>query len=167
MPAGGISTFDGNPNAQVPTSVGYRPGAPDFNGAALVDDTVYPPDPQTMPTAALFNTIDWTIVSLGKMCEVGTFAVTAGSSPIMTSWQTAANLITTNPFTLIRNGVGDYTIEWAANTFPITGQPRAWLNAILGAHAYAIGIINLLTGVRVTTVIDGALADIPFSVALY
>lgn len=170
MPAPGQSTFDGNPNANPPTIVGYRPGLPDFNGGALTDDGRFPPDPSTMPTAALFNTIAAMLVSLGRASHVGGFAITAGASPVMSSWWAAGNNIASgsNPFSITKNGPGDYSITWPAGLFPTTGQPHAWLNVQLtGGHSVSIGAVWIANGVRVTTTQDTTLTDLNFSVALF
>jgi hypothetical protein len=167
MPAPGISTFDGNPNANPATTVGYRPGAPDFNGCALQDDPVQPPDPTTMPTAAQQNTLGAQHVSVGKMIACATFGVNASASPTLQYWQTAANLIVSNPFTITRVGPGHYQITWPANTFPLIGWPQCNLVFIGGAHNYGIQCAYISNGVEVTTQQDGVLTDLNFRIELY
>lgn len=168
MPAGGISTFDGNPKTSPATTQGYRPGSSDFNGAALQNKASNPPDPSTMPTAELLNTMSLELVSIGKMIPVAFISVNAGGSPTTAYWSTAANNIGSNPFTVTRNGAGDYSITYAAGTLPTpAAQPAATLNVQLGAHNYAIGAINITNGIRVTTTEDGALTDLNFTAFLY
>jgi hypothetical protein len=168
MPAGGISTFDGNPNASPVVTAGYRPGVADFNGAALTNDPVNPPDPATMPTAPLFNTIDLLLVSACKMIPTALISVVAGASPTVAFWSTAANLIVANPFTVTRNSVGNYSITYAAGTLPTpTAQPEAALNVLLAAHSYSIGAVNVANGVQVTTTQDGALTDLNFTAKFF
>ncbi len=168
MPAPGASTFDGNPNATPPTTAGYRPGASDFNGAALKNLGTNPPDPATMPTAELFNTYSLCMTSVGKMVPVAFISINAGASPTTAFWSTAANLIVVNPFTVTRNSVGNYSITWPANTFPAAAaQPHAQLNVVLSANNYAIGAVNITNGVQVTTTQGGALADLNFTVWIY
>lgn len=168
MPAGGISTFDGNPETSPPTTTPYRPGSADFNGAALLDDPTYPPDPSTMPTANLFNTTDLLIVSLGKMVPVAFISVVAGASPTVAFWSTAANNIVGNPFTVTRTAAGNYSITTPANTLPApVSQPQGELNVVLGAHNYGVSAVNITNGVQVTTTQDGALADLNFTVRFW
>jgi hypothetical protein len=167
MPAGGISTFDGNPNATPAVTNGYRPGPSDFNGAALKDDPVNPPDPQTMPTSALLNGTELTLVSMGKAVAVGGIGINASATPTVAFFWIAANLVVGNPYNVVRNAAGDYSITWASNLLPIVGWPKPYLNVQLGAHEYAIGAVNITNGVRVTTVEDGALADLNFSVDFF
>jgi hypothetical protein len=174
MPAPGQSTFDGNPNLPTPTTQGYRPGAPDFNGAALVDLNTNPANAGTMPTSALLNTDSLQLVSVSRMIPWGAFDLIAGATPTLAFWRNAANNITSgsgtsgSPFTVTRNAAGDYSVTWATGQYPApVGQPRATLNAVLGAHNYGVGVTNITNGVRVTTTIDGALADINVGVDIF
>lgn len=168
MTAPGQSTFDGNPNATPAVSTGYRPGLSDFNGGALKDDPQYPPDPSTMPTSALFNTIAAMLVSMGKMVPTAFIGINAGASPTVAWWGTAANLIGANPFTVTRNSAGNYSITWTAGVLPnALGAPNAQINAVLGAHNYSIGTVNIANGVQVTTTEDGVLTDLNFTVWMF
>lgn len=162
MPAPGQSTFDGNPNANPPTTVGYRPGLSDFNGAALTDDPVNPPDPATMPTSAQQNTLGAMEVSFGKICPAGWFGITAGVSPVMSFFGTAANNTVGNPYTIARVGAGNYQITWAANTFPLVAGPKAYLNFLGGANTYSIEAVYIVNGVQITTQQGGVLTDLNF-----
>jgi len=168
MPSPGCSTFDGNPNLPTPTTAGYRPGAADFNGAALQDLGSNPPNPTTMPTAALLNTYSLQLESVSRMIPWGSISINAGSSPTVAFYRVAANNIATNPFTVTRNSVGNYSITYASGVFPgPVAQPTATINAVLGAHTYGIGAINISLGVQVTTVVDAAAADVNFTVDFF
>lgn len=168
MPAPNLSTWDGNPNTSPPTTTPYRPGTADFNGAGLTNDPVYPPNAATMPTAELFNTIGFLLTSIGKMVPNAFISVNAGASPTTAFWSTAANNILTNPFTITRNSVGNYTITVSANVLPApAAQSLAVLNVVLGAHNYSIGCVNVANGVQVTTTQDGALTDLNFTAWLF
>ncbi len=167
MPAPNQSTFDGNPNANPPTTSGYRPGLPDFNGAALTDDTQNPPDPQTMPVSFVWNTFAYLIVSICRMIPCASFALTPGVSPSILWWFTAALNIASNPFAITRNGAGDYSVTWAANLFPVQGSPKAYLNSLQGAHNVGIQAQNITNGVRIQTVQDAVLTDLPFTVDVF
>jgi hypothetical protein len=157
MPAPNKSTYDN----------GNRPTPSDFNGISLTNDPQFPPDPASQPTAELFNTWSFLLISAGKAVGVAGFAVNAGPSPSIASWWTAANLIASNPFNLVRNGVGDYSITWAANLFPIAGWPRAELNQLPISSTACIGAVNVTNGVRVQTTQGGALTDLPFSIEVF
>jgi hypothetical protein len=168
MPAPGCSTFDGNPNLPIPTTQGYRPGQDDFDGAEFEDLGSAPPNPRYIPSAGLTNTEGWQLISVSRMIPWGACDVAAGVGPTITNWRVAANNVTANPFTVVRNSVGNYSITTAAGVFPApVGNPRATITAILGAHSYSIGVVNIANGVQVTTTIDGALADISFGVDFF
>ena len=167
MPAPNGSTFDGNAQAVHPTTVGYRPGLSDFNGGALQDDPVNPPDPQTMPTSGLLNTLSAESVSYGKAVACAGIGINAGATPTVAFFWTAANLIASNPFTVTRNAAGDYSITFAANLLPITGWPKPYLNALIGATSCSIAAVNITNGVRVQVTQGGALTDLDFSVDFF
>jgi len=170
MPAPNGSTFDGNANTSPPTTAPYRPGVNDFNGAALQND-MRPgraPDPLTMPTAELFNSTAYMVVSACKMIPSASISVNAGASPTVAFWTTAANKITTNPFTTVRNAAGDYSITAPANTLPTPNAfPKASLAVALGAHNYGVSAVPITNGIRVTTTQDGALTDLSFRADFY
>lgn len=169
MPAGGISTFDGNPNLAIPTTQGYRPGDADFNGAALQDLGKAPPNPATMPTAALYNTYSKQLESVSRMIPYAVASVIAAVSPSIPFWRVAANNVTSNPFTLTRVGTGNYQLTLTNPAlFPsAVGQATASLNVVLGAHNYAIGVVNISNGVHITTTEDGVLTDLNFTAELF
>ena len=173
MPAPGTSTWDGNANLSPPVTAPYRPGAADFNGIALADSAVYPPNPRTMPTAALLNTWSAMAVMLGRLCQNLTMSVRyVSNAPVIDSFTTAptaaASLPAASTFTIARtaggSAFGDITITWPAGTFPAAlTQPKAYLNWALGPTSFSIGIVAVTNGVRVTTTQGNALVDLPFT----
>jgi hypothetical protein len=174
MPAPGQSSFDGNPNLATPTTQGYRPGPEDFDGAAFEDLGSDPPNQRVMESSDNENTKDWQLISVSRMIPWGSFSLIAGATPSLAYWRLASNLITSgtgtsgSPFTVVRNAAGDYSITYPTGKFPApVAQPGGTLNVVLGAHTYGIGVTNITNGVRVTTVVDGALADVNCTVDLY
>jgi hypothetical protein len=168
MPSPSQSTFDGNPNTSPPTTTPYRPGLDDFDGAQCIDDPSEPVETNDMPRSSCWNTFGYMLVSACKMIAVANISVTAGVSPTTAFWNTAANNIAANPFTITRNSVGNYSLTFTAGTFPApTSAARAFLNVLLGAHNYSIGCVNIANGVQVTTTQDGALTDLNFTVDLF
>jgi len=165
------STLDGNP--QLGITQGYRPTLAD-GGAILVDDTENPPDPETMPVSFAWNYFSAMLASVGRMIAVANFGLTAGVSPVFPFWQTGANLIENNPFSVYsRVGAGHYQIQWVSGTFPLIGAPKGYLNCTGGAHSYCITCQYMAAppagkaAVEVWTTTDGALADLPFQIDLY
>jgi hypothetical protein len=173
MPSPGQSTFDGNPNLQVPTTQGYRPGDGDFDGAAFqnLSGTAGTPNPTVIPSANLFNTFCKQLESCSRMIPFASVSVLGGGAPSIAFWRVAANLITSgsgtsgSPFTVTRNSVGNLSIIYPAGIFPgPMAQPDGALNLVLGAHNYSIGFVNITNGVQVTTTQDGVLTDLSFTV---
>ena len=176
MPAPNQSPLDGNPNASPPATEGYRPGLDDANGAALADDPIYPPDPQTMPTSALLNYFGAFLVSIGRAIAVAGFGLNAGANPTFQFWWTGSNDITAagvNPFTVTRVAAGHYQITWTSGLFPLVGWPKPYLNAAGSAANLGITAEYMTSppagtqGVEVWTVQGGALTDLNCQVDLF
>ena len=91
-----------------------------------------------------------------------------------TSGATAPAFPTTVGSTVTDNAGGNqivWTCWGPVNVLPPTAsQPSASLNlagGVVAAHYYAISSINIQNGVRVTTLFDGVLTDMNFSVDIY
>lgn len=144
-----------------------RPGVSDFNGAQLEDNGLFPPDPQTMPTSALLNTGSLNAVSVGQVVPNATISVQASATPTLL-FVTCCNTnytIVSGTFTLTRVSAGVYTITWAAGVLPpqVSGD-KGYLNIVLGAGNYAIGVTRIAGGIKITTTENGALTDLNFTV---
>jgi hypothetical protein len=170
MPAGGIDTYSGNPNLAVPTTIGYKMGLDDVNGAACVNDPVNVPNPPQQPTAPCWNTMCAQLVSHDRGAPAGGFGITAGPTPTFAYWFAASGAIMAaaiNPYAMVRVGAGNYQFTWAPGTFPLVSWPAASLVLIGGNHTYGIQAAYISNGVQVTTQQDGALTDLNFSVRLF
>lgn len=163
MPAPGTSTWDGNANASPPVTNAYRPGASDFNGAALQDDAVNPPNPATMPTSAQQNTIGLLLVSIGKLIPNATISINGGAPPTV-QYQYYAMNNSTPALTITRVGAGNVQLTWPANTFPApVAFPKAHLST--GGTAGFIEAVAISNGVQVRTYnSSGTLTDMSFVV---
>jgi len=164
MPAGTApnkSTWDATPTP-------YRPGTSDFNGAALENDEENPPDPSTMPTAELLNTLSFLAISYGKIAPNAIITVTGGNPPVIIGVQSPRTGVIAGTFTATRNSAGDVSITWPANTFPASqAAPTVSLNitgGVIAGHAYAYSAENITNGVRVTTSFDAVMTDMNFTV---
>lgn len=153
----------------------HRPSADDFNGAALANDPDDAPDPGTMATAELVNTMSLALVSLGKVAANAKFSVRyASGAPVLDTFSAAPSAPSSGTFTVARtpagtgvNGAGDTTITWAAGTFPpAVGQPSACLNVLGTAAAWGISCANVTNGVRVITTVGSTATDLPFTVSV-
>ena len=166
----GISTWDASPP--------YKPGLPDFNGAALVNNGLAPPNPATFPTANLLNTFSLLLASLCAMAQNARVSVVySGGLPVLDSGVAAAGVSpgATNPIpglTIIRTvggaANGDVFVYWAAGTFPPAGtRPTVCMNGaapgFICADWYTDGSGN--TGVRIVAKnTSGTATDLPFTV---
>lgn len=137
----GISTFD---NSTLP----YRPGLPDFNGASLADRADAPPNPGTMPTANLLNGTGMLICAVAQVTPNAVLSLKyVAGAPVLDYGSTAAG-ITPNTVGPIQAGkivivrtpggasAGDVIITYPtaalpATTFPAPAfHPMATLNGI-------------------------------------
>lgn len=155
-----------------------RPSLVDFNDCKKQNDPdAAPPNPTTDPSAEECNTVQLSLVAMAQMVPVAEVCVAGGASPTIQTVLSPVDTINGKiaAFTLTRSSAGIVWVELTTNTSTDTlpaliGQPRAFINAVLGAHTYGIGAVYG-TGpafgnpaVEVTSVIDGALADLSFTV---
>lgn len=139
-----------------------RPSLADFNGASKSDEAAYLPDPTTMPNAAEWNTMGRLLAAMGQMVPNASVSIASGGSPTVSSVRTAASAVNSGTFTVTRNGAGDVSITWPANTFPATlGPPRAFLNNAGSGMISAVAVTN---GMRIRTYnAAGAATDLDFT----
>lgn len=158
MGSPGTSTFDVVPP--------YRASPTDFNGCAKQDDAENPPDAATMPSAAEYNTLCNQAVALGKVVSAAILSLQVVATVYsVLAFSAAGNAPVLGTFTVTKNGVGDVSITWPANTFPpaVCG-PEASLNHTVPGMITAYAITN---GVRVVMYnATGAAADMPFTVCV-
>lgn len=154
-----------------------RPSTADFNSCQKQDDPAYPPNPTTDPSAGEWNTAQLCLIAMAQMIPTAIVCVTGGSSPTISAVLSPVDTLNGNisAFTLTRVSAGKVWVELTTatvlNNMPaVVGQPSADINAVLGAHNYAAGAVYG-TGpefgnqaAEVTTVVDGALADLSFTV---
>lgn len=147
-----------------------RPSLADCGSATKTDDALYPPDPVTMPTAAEWNLFAKLIAQAGGlMANVRVQVSTAGAGGVAAIWSMATNATVNTPsnYTVVKNGVGDWSITWAANTFPTPmHNPRAFM---VTAGKWCLPDAQPITnGIRVKTYNDaGAATDGDFLFELF
>lgn len=158
MVAPNANTFD--------LAIPRRPGTNDFNGVAKIDDSNEPPDPQTMPNAAEWNTIEWLVLALGRVMPVLVLSILGSASPSVISFPCARSTVVIGTFTVTRNSAGDVSITWPANTFPASASPPiVSLNGSADGRITADAIAN---GVRVYSYnAAGAATDRSFTVQVF
>lgn len=148
-----------------------RPTLDTFNGCAKEDDLAFTPDVQTMPNAAEWNTKGRTLVSHGKMVGTAQFSVDYSSGdPILVATSTASNNTIAFVIARVSGGAanGDIQITWPPGALPpLVVRPKAYLNAgPTPAKWNAPSALAITNGVRVITPLDGAGADLPFTVEI-
>lgn len=155
--APGVSTWDLVPPRRTTTN--------DFNGCVKVDDQQYPPDPATMPSGAEYNTLCLLMVAVNRVMPAAVISVTGGNPPTLAGFAAPGSSIVGGTFTLTRNGAGDVSITWPANTFPTPATaPVVSTNAGAQSDADVVAITN---GVRVRTYnAAGAATDLSFTVEI-
>lgn len=154
MAAPNASPFDLSP--------ARRPNTDDFNGIAKEDDDEDPPNPREQPNAGEWNTIEWILMSLGRVMPVVVISVVAN---VVTQVTAAGKDLDTTDFALVVNGTGDVSITWPANSIPSSvAGPVASLNTGPGMIHAAL----ITNGVQVKTY-DGAgsPADQSFTVQIF
>lgn len=142
-----------------------RPGTNDFNGIAKYDDASFPPDPTTMPNAAEWNTLEFLMLAVARVCPVVNLSVTGGVTPSINAFPSVNSNVLIGTFTVVRNSVGNISITWPTNTFPPSAcAPMAHLNAGPGM----IHAVVTANGVNIFTYNSaGAATDLSFTVAVY
>jgi hypothetical protein len=147
-----------------------RPTQDDFGGVAKEDDSLFPPNPITMPTAADYNERCRMLAAAWRLLPVACLPITfIAGAPTKGTPQAGNPNIVTGTFTVTDNGAGDTTITWPADTFPAATRPPqaevddpahgSWL------HPTCEPVTN---GVRVKTRNSaGALADVGFTLVIY
>lgn len=163
------------------TATPHRPGADDYDGCALANDPEDPPIASEMPTAEQQNTLGFTHVSIGKVVPNAIFSVRfSAGSPLFDSISAAPNDLDTGGITVSRTfgGAvsGDTVIALpSSSTFPPgIAQPIATVNLTIPptpvvGNVNTTIVVNFLSNtlIRVVTTLNGALADVPYTVLLY
>lgn len=143
-----------------------RPSLADVGGASVQDDALYPPDPLTMPTAAMLNVVQKLVAqACAGMLPALKFQLTHGASPsVAAQWQMGASVVV---LTAAKNGAGDYTVTWPADGFPTPIHRGTGWVVVSGAYC-PVEVAPVANGVR-CKVYDaaGAAADVDFVAAVW
>lgn len=143
-----------------------RPSLADLGGGAFVDDATYPPDPGTMPSAAMENQNEFQVAAVAKVMPACVICVkiTAGT-PSINKFSAPSGLVITGTFTVTDNGTGDTSVTWPANTFPaLTFDSFGGIN---GATIGQMSVQDIANGIRVRTAnAAGVATDLNWTVYL-
>lgn len=157
--------WHGDPGAAIAP---HRPTLAQLGGGAYQDDQSDPPDPNTMPCAAMENVNEKTLSGMARTCDVAGFTVKfAAGTPYIDKAVFADEGIVIGDITVTDNGVGQTDLTWPADTFPVAALEAHGLtmNAIAGVRDSAAWLIT--NGIRIHTFDDlGIGVDCPFTVCL-
>lgn len=160
--------FDGGTGLEGP-EVPRRPSTDDLGGDEKLDDAEFPPDPREHPTAAGHNQMVKVLVALARTAvacklEIG-FSGNAPYIAALTALGSAVSLATFG--TPTDNGPGDTTVSWAADALPPATISPNGLTLYSSSTQQVTGHVQKLTnGIRVRTFVNGAAADVPWSINL-
>jgi hypothetical protein len=152
----------------------YRPSLNDVGGGQKLDDSFYPPDPVTMPTAADFNEMGGLLVALGKVTPAAIILIANAGTASITALRAAGSVITALPVTIVGTGstCGDFTVTRHAAGDVEIQCPATKLMQPFGALGFsqAAGDSRVSArlngtgdGIRIETRnSSGALTDMPF-----
>lgn len=159
MGAANGSTFD--------LTTARRPSSDDTGESlVLVDDVANPPDPNTMPTSAPWNTFAALTRAYGGVVAHTKISIhVVSGTPGISLVGSARKGVVAGTFTVTDNGAGDTSITWAAGTFPPPiANPEVSVNTLASLAAVIAPITN---GVRVQVRNDaGALTDGDFTAVI-
>ena len=173
---GPFSTYDENPPV--------LPSGQTFNDCAKSDDTSEGPlNPLTDPNSNEWNFFGSFVIAYGTvMTSAIVTVVSAAAVSVLSPAQAVSGNL--SAFTVTNPTAGTTILEWTSQGLnpgnamlpPQRAQPSVTLTGVLGAHNYSASATyvtgpNGFPAVKVTTVIDGALANLPstigFQVAMY
>lgn len=139
-----------------------RPNKDHFNGVAKEDDEEEPPNPREQPNAAEWNTMEWLLLSIGRVMPLLIFSCANGGITKMGAAPSALQIVA---LTYTSPSTGVYEITWASGTFPASqAEPAAFLNEGPGQ----ISAEAITNGVRVRTYDEtGAPTNKKFTVSVY
>jgi hypothetical protein len=156
MSAPGVSTFD--------LDTPRRPELDDLGGAQKLDDAEFPPDPETMPCAAEYNTFAHLLRAYGRALASVVLSIEGGAAPFVAGLRAPGTRIVPATFVVNRNAPGDVTITWPPRTLPASlTAPSATINE---DGAFTIAAFAVPNGVRVKTHEGGTPKDAAFTVEI-
>jgi hypothetical protein len=161
--------FDGGTDLDGGTSLPRRPSTDDLGGDTKLDESPEPPDDITMPTAAGHNQIVKVTAAVAKTAASCKLEIDfSGSTPFVAAAAGMGSTIIPSTFGIpTDNGVGDTSVTWPANTFPpFTISPNGLTLYSSSTQVVAGHVQKITNGIRVRTFVNGAAADVPWSINL-
>ena len=144
----------------------YRPSLTTFGGATKLDDQTYPPDPETMLTAAQENQKESALAGLARIAPLARLYIKfSGGTPSLYAVLGFGSLLQTTDFTVTDSGTGVTTITCPATKIPGPTFP-AGLTLLSSSDVRGSAVVNgggngLIVYTRNSA---GTLADVDFTV---
>ena len=148
--------------------VPHLPSTANLGGTSKIDDPDYPPDPQTMPAADDFNSRAYTQAALARTTPamVMSIAFSAGA-PYVYGVTMVNSTLDSSDLSLTDNGVGDTTIEYPADSFPVVSGIRPHgLTINDDVTIDEMRAVPVANGVRVKTLASSSGVDAAFTVVI-
>lgn len=168
MSAPEFLVFDGGTGDEG-TELPRRPSTEDLGGDDKLDDAEFPPDPVEHPTAAGHNQMVKVLAALAKTAAACKLEVDFSAGvPFVAAASALGSSVALSTFgTPTDNGNGDTTVSWPANTFPpFTISPNGLTLYSSSTQVVAGHVEKLTNGIRVRTFVNGAAANVPWSINL-
>ena len=146
----------------------HRPSLGQLGGGAYQDDQSDPPDLDTMPSAAMENVNEKTLGGLARTGDVAAFSVKFNAgAPYIDKATFADKELVIGDFTVTDNGLGDTSITWPADTFPVAVTDPCGLTMNEMTNVSRTCAIAIANGVRVQTIDEGGIGiDTAFTFCL-
>lgn len=160
--------FDGGTGDEG-TELPRRPSTDDLGGDEKLDDAEFPPDPVEHPTAAGHNQLVKVVAALSRTAAACKLEVDFSSGvPFVKNVTALGSAVALSTFgTPTDNGTGDTTVSWPANTFPVETISPNGLTLYSSSTQVVAGHVEKVTnGIRVRTFVNGAAANVPWSISL-
>jgi hypothetical protein len=157
-------TWDGDPGESIAPR---RPSTDDLGGRDKTDDQSFPPNDLQMPSAAGHVQKTDVLAAAAKMAPAAVISVEIQAGvPVVVKMKTFGTLLVIGDLTVTDNGLGDTSIEWPVDSFPVTNvEPsQVVIHSVLSVWGPAAARIP--NGVRIRTFVSAAPADVNFTVTV-
>lgn len=144
----------------------YRPSLTSFGGATKIDDQTYPPDPETMLTAAQENQKENALAGLSRIAPLARLYVKfSGGTPSLYAVLAFGSELQISDFTVTDSGTGTTSITCSATKIPGPAFPSG-LTLLSSSDVRGSAVVNgggdgIIVYTRNSA---GTLADIDFVV---
>lgn len=147
-----------------------RPSLEDVGGAACLDDTSKPPPRDGSHLYAnLVNQLQRQVQAMAKMVPAARITIlNPAGTPTLNLLESPGSTLVGADFTITTGGTGIVNISWTAGKLPPVGTGPTGSVVYQSGSALGFGAIqSSATSIQVRTTEAGALANLPFVVAIH